>query len=210
MFCKIICTCIYVLLLFLQVIPRSPLNVRPVTKQLVFSAQHIVAPKKLLSENNTSSAVVVNQLKPLVPISLTCSPGQRRAKIAFPITTASATTNNVVAIRKQPPRVVLPDNNQSLANSGKPVSPLISPTRRSLSPKEVVKGAYVRMQDPTECLETSLDDIKSVVKRSDSYRQANANSPRLVKSPNMLISLQKSRSENAQGNHFTSDRTDIW
>lgn len=94
--------------------------------------------------------------------------------------------------------------------AGKPVSPLISPTRRSLSPKEVVKGAYVRMQDPTECLETSLDEIKSAVKRSDSYRQANADSPQLrTKSPNMLMALQKARNDSTQGNHFT-DRTDIW
>lgn len=198
-------------MLVFQVMPRSPLNVRPVTKQLMFTAQHVVAPKKLLSEQNPSSGVV-NQLKPLVPISLTCSPGQRRSKIAFPLTTTTTTaiTNNNVVNRKQSPKVVLPDNNRSPTNYGKTVSPLISPTRRSLSPKEVVKGAYVRMQDPTECLETSLDDIKSVVKRSDSYRQANSNSPRLAKSPNMLMSLQKARSENAQGNHFTSDRTDIW
>lgn len=195
-------------MLVFQVMPRSPLNVRPVTKQFMFSAQHIVAPKNLLSEQNHLSGVT-NQLKPLVPISLTCSPGQRRSKIAFPLTTTAAITNNNVN-RKQPTKVVLPDNNRSPTSCGKPVSPLISPTRRSLSPKEVVKGAYVRMQDPTECLETSLDDIKSVIKRSDSYRQANANSPRLAKSPNMLISLQKARSENAQGNHFTSDRTDIW
>lgn len=105
----------------------------------------------------------------------------------------------------------MPDGGRCPADAGgKPVSPLISPTRRSLSPKEVVRGAYVRMQDPTECLETSLDEIKSVVKRSDSYRQANATSPRLhTKSPNMLMALQKARSETTQGNHFT-DRTDIW
>lgn len=147
------------------------------------------------------------QLKPLVPIPLACSPGQRRSvKTAFPLSVA--VTNNVAA-RQGPARVVvLPDGSRSHPNNvGKPVSPLISPTRRSLSPKEVVKGAYVRMQDPTECLETSLDEMKSVVKRSDSYRQANATSPRLTaKSPNMLMALQKARSE--KGN-FT-DKTDIW
>lgn len=176
------------------------MNVRPVTKQTTFTAQHL--PKNLLLERNQA----VNQLKPLVPIPLACSPGQRRsARTAFPLTVAASVN------RQQPgARVVLPDGNRSPRNSGKPVSPLISPTRRSLSPKEVVKGAYVRMQDPTDCLETSLDDIKSVVKRSDSYRQANTNSPRLAKSPNMLMTLQKARSENTQGNHHFTDKTDIW
>lgn len=195
----------------MQVIPRSPLNVRPVTKQNAFSsAQRVVAPKNLLSEQNPPSSrpaaanhhqqqqqkQQLEQLKPLVPVPLTCSPGLRRsARTAFP---AGGAVN-----RPQPAcRVVLPDGGRYPAgDAGKPVSPLISPTRRSLSPKEVVKGAYVRMQDPTECLETSLDEIKSVVKRSDSYRQANAGSPRpACKSPSsMLMALQKSH---AQGNHF--------
>lgn len=179
------------------------------TKQNAFVAQRVVAPKKLLSEQNPPSARSATnqqqqqqQLKPLVPIPLTCSPGLRRsAKTTLPLTSAVGMVG-----RQQPPRVVLPDSGR-YPNAGKPVSPLISPTRRSLSPKEVVKGAYVRMQDPTECLETSLDEIcKSVVKRSDSYRQANANSPRLSKSPNMLMALQKCHT---QGNHFT-DKTDIW
>ncbi|XP_001944548.2 uncharacterized protein LOC100163301 [Acyrthosiphon pisum] len=187
-----------------QVIPRSPLNVRPVTKQpngvgVLSSGLHIVAAKpKLQAERNTPAAV---QLKPLVPIPLPCSPGQRRScktTGALPLTVATALGRN----RAAPSRVVvLPDGGRCPADAaGKPVSPLISPTRRSLSPKEVVRGAYVRMQDPTECLETSLDEIKSVVKRSDSYRQANATSPRLqhTKSPNMLIALQKARSETTQ------------
>lgn len=166
-----------------------------------------------MQPTSTSSS----QLKPLVPIPLVCSPGQRRSKSAFPLTI----NNNVDAVNRQQQRqqqhtattrvVVLPDGSRSSANAGKPVSPLISPTRRSLSPKEVVRGAYVRMQDPTECLlETSLDDVKSVVKRSDSYRQANATSPRLAKSPNMLKALQKARNENTQGNHHFTDKTDIW
>ncbi|XP_026808730.1 uncharacterized protein LOC113550957 [Rhopalosiphum maidis] len=186
-----------------QVIPRSPLNVRPVTKQpngvgVLSSALHIVAPKKIQAERNATPAVV--QLKPLVPIPLPCSPGQRRScktTAGLPLTVAAALGRH----RSPPSRVVvLPDNGRCPGDTaGKPVSPLISPTRRSLSPKEVVRGAYVRMQDPTECLETSLDEIKSVVKRSDSYRQANATSPRLLaKSPNMLMALQKARSETTQ------------
>jgi hypothetical protein len=185
-----------------------------VTKQpngvgVLSSALHIVAPKKIQAERNATPAAV--QLKPLVPIPLPCSPGQRRScktTAGLPLTVAAALGRH----RSPPSRVVvLPDNGRCPGDTaGKPVSPLISPTRRSLSPKEVVRGAYVRMQDPTECLETSLDEIKSVVKRSDSYRQANATSPRLLaKSPNMLMALQKARSETTQGNHFT-DRTDIW
>uniref|UniRef100_A0A2S2R768 Uncharacterized protein n=1 Tax=Sipha flava TaxID=143950 RepID=A0A2S2R768_9HEMI len=202
-----------------QIIPRSPLNVRPVTKQKTFSGQQqqqqqqqqhrVVAtasPKKLVAERN-QQALTSCQLKPLVPIPLVCSPGQRRSKTAFPLTS----NNNVINRQQQQQQqqrqpstrlVVLPDNSRSSPNVGKPMSPLISPTRRSLSPKEVVRGAYVRMQDPTECLlETSLDDddVKSAVKRSDSYRQANAASPRLAKSPNMLMALQKARNENTQG-----------
>lgn len=183
--------------------------VRPVTKQLTplsITQQHAVVSRKLGPDQQNT---VNPQLKPLVPIPLACSPGQRRAKTAFPLTVAMS--SGTVLNRPQPTRVVLPDNSRGPANTGKPVSPLISPTRRSLSPKEVVKGAYVRMQDPTECLETSLDnDVKSVVKRSDSYRQANATSPRLTKSPNMLMALQKARSENTQGNAHFTDRTDIW
>lgn len=184
------------------------MNVRPVTKQTLVAQQLRDAPKNLLLERN-APASSGNQLKPLVPIPLTCSPGQRRSAktaAALPLTGLAANAN-----RQQTARVVLPDGSRSPRNAGKPVSPLISPTRRSLSPKEVVKGAYVRMQDPTECLETSLDDIKAVIKRSDSYRQANATSPRPVnKSPNMLMALQKARSEcTTQGNHFT-DKTDIW
>lgn len=175
----------------------------------------------------SSSSSSSGQLKPLVPIPLVCSPGQRRSKSAFPLTITDHvdTVNNrqqQLQQRQQQQQqsatrvVVLPDSSRSPSSAGKPVSPLISPTRRSLSPKEVVRGAYVRMQDPTECLlETSLDDVKSVVKRSDSYRQANATSPRLAKSPNMLMALQKARNESTQGNHhhhhhhFT-DKTDIW
>uniref|UniRef100_A0A2H8TEB6 Wiskott-Aldrich syndrome protein family member 2 n=1 Tax=Melanaphis sacchari TaxID=742174 RepID=A0A2H8TEB6_9HEMI len=190
-----------------QAIPRSPLNVRPVTRQPNGSdpqAAQVIA-KKLQGERNSAAV----QLKPLVPIPLPCSPGQRRSGktiAGLPLTVATALNRHRV--------VVLPDNGRCAGDAaGKPVSPLISPTRRSLSPKEVVRGAYVRMQDPTECLETSLDEIKSVVKRSDSYRQANATSPRmLAKSPNMLMALQKARSETttAQGNHHFTDRTDIW
>lgn len=198
---------------------RSPLNVRPVTKQQhSFSARHSprVGAEKLFPERNPTTQ---QQLKPLVPVPLTCSPGQRRSVKTTPAVVITATAVN----RQQPAArvIVLPDGGRSHpGTAGKPVSPLISPTRRSLSPKEVVKGAYVRMQDPTECLETSLDEIKSVVKRSDSYRQANANSPRLQQtksSPNMLMALQKARSENAQGNHHQhhhhhhfTDKTDIW
>lgn len=67
------------------------------------------------------------------------------------------------------------------------------------------------MQDPTECLETSLDESykpAAAVKRSDSYRQANANSPRLAKSPaeTMLMALHKASNHhhhnNIRGNHF--------
>lgn len=203
-------------MLFLQVIPRSPLNVRPVTKQPNgVGGLHVVAARKVQPERNAAAApTTVQQLKPLVPIPLPCSPGQRRSSktttaAGLPLTVAAALGRH----RTPPSRVVvLPDNGRCAGDAaGKPVSPLISPTRRSLSPKEVVRGAYVRMQDPTECLETSLDEIKSVVKRSDSYRQANATSPRLLaKSPNMLMALQKARSEQTtQGNHFT-DRTDIW
>ncbi|XP_050424296.1 uncharacterized protein LOC126835635 [Adelges cooleyi] len=186
-----------------QAIPRSPLNIRPVAKQIfpvqktaTISKTHSGAPQNPQPSKPVNAGPIVNpQLKPLVPISLSCSPGQRRSRTSAPPVTA-ATVNHMMT--RQSSRVVLPDSCRD-PNSGKPVSPLISPTRRSLSPKEVVKGAYVRMQDPTDCLETSLDEIKSVIKRSDSYRQANSDSPRPAKSPNMLMALQKARSENAQG-----------
>ncbi|XP_050534205.1 uncharacterized protein LOC126901608 [Daktulosphaira vitifoliae] len=185
-----------------QAIPRTPLNVRPVSKQIlpIQKTATISKSNSGFAQNPHTNKPInpgpIAQLKPLVPIPLACSPSVRRSRAAVPL---MPVTGNPTVIRHSP-RVVLPDSFKN-TNCGKPVSPLISPTRRSLSPKEVVKGAYVRMQDPTDCLETSLDDtMKSVIKRSDSYRLANTNSPRLTKSPNMLIALQKARSENVQGN----------
>ncbi|XP_018897383.2 uncharacterized protein gukh isoform X2 [Bemisia tabaci] len=56
-------------------------------------------------------------------------------------------------------------------SSPKPVSKT-PPSDQSISPINF-KGAYVRMQEPSDCLETCLDDPKAAVKRSDSYRLAN-------------------------------------
>lgn len=122
-----------------------------------------------------------------------------------------------------------------------PISPLVSTNQResrpmspsvfaerSLSPKMVVRarqaanavsptpqrGAYVKMQDSEE------DDLKNVIKRSDSYRMANdetkpVNSNTLTRTkcgvvagPSLLSAIQTARPN--KGNVIKYDNTDIW
>ncbi|KAG8248055.1 hypothetical protein J6590_048361 [Homalodisca vitripennis] len=132
--------------------------------------------------------------------------------------------------------LVSPTNQKSPngRDGSRPLSPTtVYPSHRSMSPKMVVRakqvakavsptpqrGAYVRVQ---EVQDGNEDDLKNVVKRSDSYRMANDETKpfnpnslsrkqqgiAVVAGPSLLTAIQTARP--GKGNITKYDNTDIW
>lgn len=134
--------------------------------------------------------------------------------------------------------LVSPTNQKSPngRDNSRPLSPTaVYPSHRSMSPKMVVRakqvakavsptpqrGAYVKVQNSQDSNE---DDLKNVVKRSDSYRMANDETKPLnlstlgqkqstvsvVAGPNLLTAIQTARPGKGNVTLTQYDNTDIW
>lgn len=134
--------------------------------------------------------------------------------------------------------LVSPTNNKSPngRDNTRPLSPTaVYPSHRSMSPKMVVRakqvakavsptpqrGAYVKVQNSHD---SNDEDLKNVVKRSDSYRMANdetkpmnlstlgqkQSSVSVIAGPNLLTAIQTARPSKGNINLTQYDNTDIW